>query len=344
MNQADYHQLAMDYSKLKEPVIVTDLQLKALYFNPAAAACDVILLTEDCIRDFADARSMQRIRLCRSSGKRQHFLLSLGREYTRRFAVTAERKNQRLIFTLQPRPEKERLHQEKQIEPLTFGFEYIMRSSLHQLLGISELLQHTQDKREQFLGMKSRRQIMRAMRITRQMDFLNNDHPCQVVDFSALAFSLFEELSAFLQEKFGSRIFIQSEGNHASVKCNVMLMRCVLLNMVAGVLQHHRGDIFVSLAETPTDVVLSVRSGNADAESPSCQNNADIPPAALGINIIEELVRRQQGRLLIRAMCGQSFYCLTMPRALTEGAVRETISQYIRNEIPDIEIEFADLL
>lgn len=340
MKQADYQTLAIRYASKSYPVIVADGALNSVYFNPAATANEVILVRKDFLLNAISPQKMQYVRLCHRHGTPQHFTQKLGREHKMLFAITVELQRPYIIFNLHPKEDKGQKKQNEQIALYQGGYENIMRSSLHQLLAMTELADRT--NANQGLGAKGKLQVLKALRITRQMDFLSKERPCVVVDFPRLIHDLLQDLKPFLKEHFDKAVFLQSTTESACIKCNPVLMRCVLLNMISTALRQNNTDVFMRYDESPRDIMITISSVLDPKET---EMGPPVDPAVSGIRISEELARRQQGRLLTRTMQnGKILYCLQMPRAQAENALRESLDRFLQHELSDVEIEFSDLI
>ena len=336
MKQSEICKHSAAYGNLSFPVIVTDLKLNAMYFNPSASKTDVIPVTENCIRDIMDAKAMQYIRLCRTKGKDGRFSQYLGIEQARRYLVTVEREKDRLIFTLFPHPDAKDRQEKEDRQALGFGYEFIMRSSLHQLLAISDLIK----AQNETVGEKSKRHVLRALRVSRQMEFVTGEHPRQIVHFPTLLRTLFDELGERLKTDFDCTITYMPQSENAAVKCNIMILRSVLLSVVASALQQKHKNIYIRYIEGPHQTVLTLNSDNGD---PASATNIVMDEKALGLEVAKELIRQQQGSMFTRFDDRTISCCITMPRAEAEGAVKEHFEEYVDRSISDIEIEFANL-
>ncbi|MBQ6946702.1 MAG: hypothetical protein IJN42_01530, partial [Clostridia bacterium] len=264
---------------------------------------------------------------CRADGKKRRFHLSMGLQYTREYIVALERKGPYLVFALE-------LPQSR-LTAANDDYENVMRGALHQLLGISDLMKTNADPSVQRLGAKSQRQVFRIMRLNRQMEYLNSEQPCQMVCFSQLMQNVAEEAIPFLKEQFGVELVFRLESCDATVKCNVRLMRCIIFSILADLLQRRNGNIQMRYTEADDQVMLTIRSNTASGQGDTESAN---------VSILKELVRRQQGALLLRTVNDQLLYCLTLPRAQTEGSINEHLQEYLQSDLPDLEIAFADLL
>lgn len=343
MTKAEYHRFAMDYGHKAHPVIVTDNELNALYFNPATAENTAVPLTVDGLRHNLSPRAVLFTRRLRSGGKPQCFLLNLGKEAPRTFKVKASIERNYLVFELIPQPSDAERKLRKQMDPLLQGFDHVFRNPLHQLLGISDLLIRNDAPEVQALGIKNYRQVLQALRIARLVDFASKDQPAHVLCFSKFLELVLKELTPFLKERFNVSTVLRTEGEGAAVQCNALLLKCVLFGMAADAMQYHRGDLLIRYNETADQVVLTIRHKLAEDEEPIPATFVP-SPKPLGMDLLAELIRRQQGELMVQKDHRHRFYYLALPRTDTDGALKEHLQECMQSHLPELEIAFADLL
>lgn len=342
MNSLKYHDYAIDYGHIPHPVIVTDLELNALYFNPAASQCDVILMQGDLLRRAADSRAMQHIRLCRSTGQTCRFSMTLGENFTRRFSVTLSRQKEELVFELAPRSTPQQQKLEQILAPYSFGYELITRSTLHQLLGTAEILEQSEEEFYRTLGSKSRRQVLRSLRIAGQIEYLESDFPCHIVDFSKLLSLTMEQAGEFIDTRLQKKLHFTPGTRQINVKCNAPIMRSILLNLLACAYEQDATEVYVDYTVTAHQLVVMLRSDGSRDIAP--ENEKFLTPLLPWVEIARRLIHRMQGSLQTVGTGKHLRFCLTMPIAYTDGAVNKNLKELFNDQIPQLELAFSELI
>ncbi len=338
MNLLKYHDFAIDFGSNPHPVIVTDPQLKAVYFNPAASRCDVILICEDVMERAATEEIMEQIALCRDKGQSCQFTMTLGDTFTREFSVALRHKKGWLIFELTPLVTPEEMEREQLLAPYHFGYELLTRSTLHQLLGAMEILEQAEDDLYRTIGTKSRRQVLRSLRIAQLVEHLEGDLACNVISFPELLSIVMEEAEGFVEKNLDKKLHFSYGVENTYVKCDAALMRSLLLNLLSCLYEQGAGQVYAEYTVTAQQVVLMLRG---QGEGPKEEFATPLLPWA---DICQRLIRRMQGTLEIKGSGNHLCFCLTMPIAHTDSGICENLKELFQDQISQLELAFSELI
>ncbi len=343
MDQKEYAFFASKFATLPYPVIITDLDLRAVYFNPVAAAHETFLMSPDFVTECLSPQARQILRRTRMTGKEAYYLQKIGKKSKMQFLICVKRENKYLKLSFFLRPDEEYKQRLKFIRDFAGGCDHVMRSSLHQLLTASDLMAHFPVSDPAALGGKCRSQVMQALRVTQQMSHLAQPIHCDIINFVTLLNLIIGKVRPFIKEKFGRDMHINISGN-ATVKCDARLTRGIILNMISTIVRYTENDISLQYAEGATDVELVVRNQFIPGKTEGAVKDS-IPESVLGVSACSEYANRMQGDFYIH-MPDQNnvILSLSLPRAFTDSALDESLEQLVQEDIDLLEIEFSDLL
>lgn len=354
MNIERFSDFAVKYAMQSRPIIVTNEALIPVYYNPTASENALFTMRENFILNLSDQGMNEALENCRNNGEGR-FSARIGGEYRKRFEVLVTRDQSAFVFTFIQIADESTQQQMSTEERMLIGYEYMLGNSLHNIFATSEMMQYSDSVDIKKVGISLRRSCLQSIRIAKQVQILNEEPICSVLNFRYLVQYICKKTDAFLQKHYDRRLVIDIAPKNISVKCDARKVRFILLSLISNAVRFGEGDIIVQLTATRDMALLIVHNrgkkgmrysivGHEIGFGKTFTENRNDSGAGLGLATSRQLAFKMQGTLLVQSGESSTRISVAFPLAQTETYLNESATEQLLDEnFSVLDMEFSSI-